>query len=437
MRHRPQSAENDPLIGQTFAGRYEIRTRLGAGGMAVVYGGHDRMLMRDVAIKILRPEAATDPTSAKRLQREATAAGQLHHPHIITFHDVGMTGDKLFIVMEQLNGLNLTETREAEGGSLDVIRASRIGAQIAAALSCVHGANIVHRDLKPENAFILQRNGADYVKLLDFSIAKLPEEMVDGRLTQTGTIFGTPYYMAPEQAMGDPVSFQTDLYALGAVLFELVAGRPPFQADNAIKLLAKQSMENAPTLASLGHPVPSAFEELVGAMLEKVPWHRPSTAQDVQATLERIVQAGFVPPRRKTGAERAKAKRKLAGKADTTIQGHYGGQPVGGAVRSPSAVFRRVSAQHEKPATPPPPLPPRKPARQPVRKRRSTVPSTAHDATPPAIPKKPTPPAPGRATQPRSVKPPRKTRATIPSWQTGKHPRSSEDVTIDESEPKG
>ena len=431
MPHRRLSAADDPLIGQTFARRYEIRARLGSGGMAVVYAGHDKMLMRDVAVKILRPEASGDPTAAKRLQREATAAGQLHHPNIITFHDVGVAGDQLFIVMELLRGGTLSDVRERAGGALTVLRPAQVGAQVSAALRCVHGANIVHRDLKPENIFVLDRGGEEDVKLLDFSIAKLPEELVDGRLTQTGTVFGTPYYMAPEQAMGDPVSFHTDLYSLGAVLFEVVAGRPPFVADNPIKLLAKQSLEAAPTLRSLVPEVPRALDELVQAMLEKEPWHRPASAEEVERALRKVAETEA-----KGGArERAKAKRKLAGKADKTIQGHFSDEGVGGPVRSPSAVFRRVSAQHEKPAP------------KPQRQRRSTVPRATQmdvEPTPPPMPANPRaqrsspsapPPPTSRQTQPRAtISGGRRKRATMPSWRTDPRPGRDEDRTIDEDD---
>lgn len=459
MATRHMNGENDPMIGQTFAGRYEIRSLLGSGGMAVVYGGFDKMLRRDVAVKILRPEASGDPTSAERLQREAKAAGQMHHPHVITFHDVGMMGDQLFIVMELLRGRTLTDEREASGGQIGVLRTAMIGSQVAGALCCVHAANIVHRDLKPENIFVSQRNGSDYCKLLDFSIAKLPEEMVDGRLTQTGTVFGTPYYMAPEQAMGDPVSFQTDVYSLGAVLFELVAGRPPFEADNPIKLLTKQSMENPPKLSSLGVVVPVAFEELIEAMLEKVAWHRPATALDVQKALERVIDVGDDGSSRLSGKEKAKAKRKLAGKADVTMQGHYGAQSVGGLVSSPSAVYRRTAEREENATQPavkrqrrstqprgvsennkaidpdvakaakPPQAPPTPKTPKPTNRRADTQPPPLKAATQKARPK---PPASGRLTQPRpGTSTGRRRRPTMPSWASGNHAAINEDDTLD------
>ena len=426
IKRRRTSAAGNRLIGAIFADRYEIVGHLGSGGMADVYEGHDRMLKRDVAIKILRDDSSNDEIAAKRLQREARAAGQLHHPHIITFHDVGMVDGRLFIVMEKLIGRTLGAEREVVGGRMPALRACRIGAQISAALRCVHSANIVHRDLKPDNVYMMNRGANDWIKLLDFSIAKLPEELIDGRLTQTGTIFGTPYYMAPEQAMGDPVCFQTDLYALGAMLFELVTGRPPFLADNAIKLLAKQSLETAPRISSTGVRVPAALDDLVESMLEKVPWHRPATASDVQVLLESIVEMGDEGTVA-SSRDRARKKRRLGGVGDVTQQGQFG-NTVGGPVRSPSAVYQAVS-ELERPITvrssspnlkkrpPPAPLhpPPRgtletEPMMMPGYERQHNVPKPS--GPPPRKVRK------HRETQPRTTGGGmRRGRPTMPSWQ--------------------
>ncbi|MCO4763699.1 MAG: protein kinase [Myxococcales bacterium] len=313
--HRPSnSAIDDVRIGQVFAERYEIIRRIGTGGMAVVYGGRDRMLQRDVAIKILKPAVMDDPSAVERLRREARAAGQLHHRHIITFHDVGMGEGAVFIVMELLRGRTLAaERRRCQ--RLDSARVARIGAQVASALRVVHAAGIIHRDLKPDNIFLLEHAGDDFSKLLDFSIAKLPATLVDGRITQTGTVHGTPQYMPPEQAIGDPVSPASDIYALGAVLFEMIVGKAPFHATNVLELLAVQSTEDAPRVRTLEPDCPEALETLIAQMLARQPHQRPVSAEAVEQALAEIVaeclEKGTEPPPLPHG------KKKLADAAKT------------------------------------------------------------------------------------------------------------------------
>ena len=191
--------EHDPLIGTLFADRYQVQSRLGKGGMAIVYKAMDRNLGRDVALKVLRTDVAPDPSAAKRLVREARAAAQLHHPHIITIHDVGEAGGVVFMVMEVLVGRPLSDMMEAEG-AVAVERTLDMGEQIASALSIAHSAGIIHRDIKPENLFLIDHGSkTDFIKMLDFSIAKLPNQMVTAALTRAGSVFGTPHYMAPEQ----------------------------------------------------------------------------------------------------------------------------------------------------------------------------------------------------------------------------------------------
>lgn len=445
------SEPQDPLIGTKFGGRYEVRRRLGEGGMAVVYAGHDAMLQRDVAIKILREDAAQRGIASQRLQREARAAGQLHHRHIITFHDVGMHDDRVFIVMELLRGLPLADVAGTDNGPMSALRAAGIGAQICSALSVVHGAGIVHRDLKPDNVFLIDKGDTtDFVKLLDFSIAKLPEELVDGRLTQTGAVFGTPRYMAPEQAIGDPAVFQTDLYSLGAMLFEMVAGRSPFVADNAIKLLTMQNLHAAPGLAEVGATAPQPFIDLVAALLEREPWRRPRTADEVRVQLEQIVAAGDAG---EAPAPRGRDKRRLAGIADRTQQGQDGGDRAA-PVRSPSAVYRQFTAtgspvssgeversSTKRPSAPPPARPQRR-ATVPRAAIASRSPSSSHPRASDAasaqddlpdghMADSPTAdddgPDPQAVTQPRSTLR-RRSRETIPRWTTGrKVPRDKPD----------
>jgi len=292
----PSNDRSDGLIGHTLAGRYAVEGRLGKGGMAVVYKARDRSFGRTVAIKVLRTDVAKDPVAAKRLVREARAAGQLHHPNIITMHDVGETDGMVYIVMELMKGRELAELMEEEG-AIGVRRALGIGRQVAAALTIAHQHGIIHRDIKPENLFLIDKDsGEDFVKMLDFSIAKLPTNMVTAALTRAGSVFGTPHYMAPEQVEGRTVCPQTDLYALGAVIYELIAGEPPFDGDSVIDILLQHAKKQAPKLKDLrGVTLPAGVSELVDSMLAKKEAERPATAADVETALTRLIEE-FAPP---------------------------------------------------------------------------------------------------------------------------------------------
>ena len=280
---------NDPLLGTVFADRYQIQCRLGKGGMAVVYKAVDRNLGRDVALKVLRTDVAPDPVAAKRLIREARAAASLHHPHIITMHDVGERDGIVFVVMEVLVGKAMSDLME-EQGAVSVERAIDMGEQIASALVVAHHAGIVHRDIKPENLFLIEHGStADFVKMLDFSIAKLPTQMVTAALTRAGSVFGTPHYMAPEQVEGKPAVPQTDLYALGAVLYELIMGEPPYDGPSVIDILLKHVKEPPPHLARPGLRLPTGLNDLVQQLLAKKPGNRPESAQIVRERLGRML----------------------------------------------------------------------------------------------------------------------------------------------------
>ena len=339
------SASAKPLpVGTMISGRYELGEPIGRGGMAVVYAANDRMLKREVAVKLVHPEALDDPSTPTRVRREARAVGGLHHPHLITFHDVGEHEGRPYIVMERLRGRSLAEERD-RCKRLDAVRAARIGAQIAGALVVAHAADIIHRDLKPDNVFLVDRGGGDFVKLLDFSVAKLPDAMTDGSITSNGAVFGTPAYMPPEQAVGDPVSAASDLYSLGAVLFEIIAGRPPFQAKNVIQLLTLQSSDVAPDLRSFEGDAPAEMAELVARMLERDPKRRPENAGKVETILsavaERLEREGVAPPPLPVGRPRPRKRMPSAG---VTQAGNQGGNddPDGSGVHAPSAVYREV-----------------------------------------------------------------------------------------------
>ena len=272
----------DPLLGRTIGGRYVITQRIGAGGMGTVYRARHEVVGRDVAIKFLSPDLAIDPHNRQRFLREAKAANRIDHEHIIDITDYGETDDGLvYLVMEFLDGEPLS--RVIERGPLAPYRAVDIAMQMAAALARAHELDVVHRDIKPDNVYVLRRAaGGDFVKLLDFGLAKMKGEM---RLTARGTVFGTPEYMAPEQARGRHITGKADLYALGCVLYEMLCGRPPF-SGSAPDLVLKHIREPVPPLSVPG--IPPELEALVMRLLEKDPARRHANAYHVLDELRTI-----------------------------------------------------------------------------------------------------------------------------------------------------
>lgn len=362
---------NDALIGELLAGRYQIESKLGKGGMAVVYRAQDQSFGRTVAIKVLRTDVASDPVAAKRLVREARAAGQLHHPNIITMHDVGETGGMVYIVMELMEGRELADLME-EQGAVGVRRALDIGRQVAGALTVAHSHGIIHRDIKPENLFLIKHDGSgDFIKMLDFSIAKLPTNMVTAALTRAGSVFGTPHYMAPEQVEGRVVCTQTDLYALGAVIYELIAGEPPFDGDSVIDILLQHAKKRAPRLCDLPSlTLPAGLSELVDSLLAKKESDRPATAADVESALLRMI---------------ATLDNASAPDADRTVA--LAALPTGGSVMPP-ALPQRQRPQSPRPAGPRTSESPRRAAKAPPRpapsSRRPSAPRPAASRPAPA-----------------------------------------------------
>jgi len=275
----------DPLIGRMVAGRYQITSKIGAGGMGTVYRARHEAADRDVAVKFLATELAADPTNRARFLREAKAAGRVNHEHIIDLTDSGETDDGLvFLVMEYLDGLALNAV--IAPGPLSPRRAANIALQVARALSRAHDLDVIHRDIKPDNIFLLADRPTDHVKVLDFGLAHMKGEL---RLTMTGMVFGTPEYMAPEQAQGGPASPSVDLYALGCVLFETLTGRIPFYG-NTPDVILQHLRARPPRPSSLVPSIPPALEDLVLKLLEKRPKDRHHDAhhlvEDLKALLD-------------------------------------------------------------------------------------------------------------------------------------------------------
>jgi serine/threonine-protein kinase len=254
----------DPLLGQTLAGRYVIVRKLGEGGMGAVYLATHTLLEKQVALKVLHNEFARKPDLVERFMQEAKAASRIRHENVIDISDFGATPEGLvFFAMELLQGHDLHEEvarARLAGQLLPFERSKKIFLQICAALSAAHAKGIVHRDLKPENVYLVDFLGdPDFVKLLDFGIAKLTEVNDNERkLTKTGMLFGTPEYMSPEQARGEHVDHRVDVYAMGCILFQLVTGRVPFEAENFMGVLSLHLTEPPPS-------IPEAVFDRIGA----------------------------------------------------------------------------------------------------------------------------------------------------------------------------
>jgi eukaryotic-like serine/threonine-protein kinase len=271
----------DPFIGTIVGERYRIVSRIGVGGMGAVYRAEHTMMRRDLAIKVLLPELGGKDEFARRFEREAESASRLTHPNIITVTDFGRTPEgSLFLVMEFLAGQSLSDAIDA--GPMPVERALPIMRQILRALEHAHAAGVVHRDLKPENIMLVERDGQrDVVKILDFGIAKVTQPQ-SGReaLTQAGVIFGTPEYLSPEQALGEAVDARADIYAAGIILYEMLAGRRPFENEDKVKIISMHLSHAPPRIRDVAPAVdvPLPLEQAIMQSLEKTREHRFATA---------------------------------------------------------------------------------------------------------------------------------------------------------------
>lgn len=262
-----------------LADRYELAEELGAGGMARVVAAHDRTLDRRVAIKLIREELLGDATVRDRLLREARAAGRLHHPNTVTVHDVGEDDGRGFVVMELVTGTTLA--RHLADGPLAADRAALILAAVLAGLQVAHDHGLVHRDVKPSNILLPAAGG---VKLADFGIARGLAE-ASSKLTATGTVLGTPSYLAPEVLGGTAAVPASDLYAVGVVLYEALSGRVPFRAESPIAVALAHQHEPPPPLADHAPAVPAALVAVVERALAKDPVDRFPDAATMRSAL--------------------------------------------------------------------------------------------------------------------------------------------------------
>ena len=280
---------SDPLIGRTL-GKYLVQQAIGRGGMARVYRASDMVLQRSVALKVLTPALSADPDFAKRFEREAITAANLRHPAIVTIFDVGEADGLRYIAMEYISGRTLEDVLR-EQRRLDLPLSTAILDPVADALDFAHAAGMVHRDIKPHN-ILLDTDGR--VVLTDFGIAIDPSEAGD-RLTRTGTFMGTPEYISPEQAQAQPLTGSSDLYSLGIVAYEMLAGRVPFEGGTPQQIMA-HVYQTPPLVSSVDPSQPSELDPIFARMLSKDPVQRFDKAGSFVAALRSVLQQGNMPP---------------------------------------------------------------------------------------------------------------------------------------------
>ncbi|MFL5308675.1 MAG: serine/threonine-protein kinase [Polyangia bacterium] len=322
------------MIGRTL-GSYTIVERIGAGGMGEVYLAKHRRIERQVAVKLLLPALSSDPDIVNRFFNEARATSLITHPGIVQIFDCDVFENRAYIVMEYLEGANLN-TVLTRNGPFDIPMAVWITGQIAGALAAAHAKSIVHRDLKPENVFLAEdplRPGTRVVKILDFGIAKLTDRTGPASHTRTGSILGTPIYMAPEQCRGlTNIDHRADVYALGGILFELLTGRPPFVKEAPGDLLIAHVSEPPPVPSSLMPAIPPEFDRLILRMLAKAPNDRPQSMDLVTRDLLALHGAAMDP----------------AGPASTLRLDAVPGRPSPSQSHSPSAGGTRLLPANQK-----------------------------------------------------------------------------------------
>jgi serine/threonine protein kinase len=289
--------EEGTLTGTTLAGRFEIKELLGEGALGEVYRAEHETLGMQYAVKVLQEHVAEDEKVVARFKREAYAASRLDNPHAVQIYDFGRTDEGLFyLVMEYVDGPTLASViAETAPKPMTIRRGLRILIQISQALKAAHEAQIVHRDLSPSNVRVVKHRGdEDNLKILDFGLAKVLVD-VENPLSATGEIFGTPRYMSPEQARGEPVDHRADIYALGVLAFEVCTGRPPFTYALLPQLLQAHMDEAPPKPSSLLPieipPLPPELEAVILNCLEKAKEDRPDAAKDVLEILERVLEA--------------------------------------------------------------------------------------------------------------------------------------------------
>lgn len=272
------------LEGKLLGNRYEIIEKIGNGGMATVYKATDKVLKRNVAVKILRDEFTTDDEFIKRFEVEAQSAARLTHPNIVSIYDVGVDGNLYYIVMELIQGKTLKEIIVKEKGPLPWKWSINVSIQIASALEMAHRNNIIHRDIKPHNIIITEDGVA---KVTDFGIAKA---VSNSTITAFGTTIGSVHYFSPEHARGGFTDAKSDLYSLGVVMYEMVTGRVPFDADTPVSVALKHMQEEPVEPIELNPNLPIAVNKIIMRALQKDTTLRYQTASEMLVDLKKSLK---------------------------------------------------------------------------------------------------------------------------------------------------
>lgn len=309
--------DSTPRSGEIFAGRYELLEIAGRGAASVVYRARDRKHERDVAVKVLRDEL-TQSLTAERFTREIGIVAKLTHPHILPLHDSGESNGLFYFVTPFIEGESLRHRLERER-RLSPRDAVAIARALATALEYAHAHGIVHRDIKPENVLLVSGQAL----LADFGIARALQVDGNERFTETGIVLGTPQYMSPEQALGDTVDARSDIYSLGCMLYEMLAGEPPFRGDNIQAIVASRLTKELPDVRELRGDVPGALSALVSAMAARLPEERVQTAAELATRLGDVEAKCISGSRLKvshvTGRTLARARRHLRGVRGATM----------------------------------------------------------------------------------------------------------------------
>src|SRR5262245_5406645 len=334
--------QSPSLVGQILDGRYRLIRKLGEGGMGEVYAAEHIHIEKRFAIKLLRPEIVSNAEAVTRFRQEARSSSSIGHRNIIAIEDFGQLADgRIYMCMELLNGAALNEIITQPVG---VDRLLNIMIQTGHGLAAAHAKGIIHRDMKPENVFVtIGPSGEDIPKLLDFGIAKVSGNDGQNHLTRTGTIFGTPFYMAPEQALGNPVDARTDIYAVGVIMYECFSGSLPFQGDSFMGILTQHiTMEPEPVAqraAKAGRQLPPGLAETITRCMQKNPAHRFQTMDELVNVLIQIYR-GVVGPGMSTYMEAFPVMPSAA----HPIQGAHTPVPMTGAVQLRNAYTPTVAA---------------------------------------------------------------------------------------------
>jgi len=288
----------DSMTGRVLGGRYQLDSCIGTGGMGAIYKARRLHIGDTVAVKILRPEVVNDALQRERFHREARAAAMLNHPNAVVIHDFGEDADgTAYIVMELLEGQSLRQILAAER-TIQPERAYGIIRQACAALEAAHRRGIIHRDIKPDNIILTDSHDlTDHVKLLDFGIAKLRDKAVDTAsleksLTTVGTVIGTPHYMSPEQCQGESADARSDIYSMGVVIYEMLAGVVPFTAKTPTGVAVKHVTETPKRISAVRQEITGSIEQVVMRALSKNPADRQQSALELARQYEAAIQAG-------------------------------------------------------------------------------------------------------------------------------------------------